>query len=147
MPRGGSRGFNPGQTYQDKLKSLPPEEAERVDSERRAKMSTGLKKTLAIKRIINSLLKAEVEPNSYQRDVLNAFGYDIKVCGVPTAAVMILCNMVARAAAGDTKAAEFVFSYGHIPNMDQSIKLDQIKALKEAKAKDTEGKNTIIIDV
>ncbi len=121
------RCFNPGARYHDKLAALPPEEAAKMEANRRAKMSAGIKKTLAIKRIVNAILKSEVVPNSYEVDILNTFGYEINECGLPTAAVMILLSMAARALKGDVKAAEFLFSYGGIPNMDQMIKLDELK--------------------
>ena len=84
------RCFNPGARYHEKLAALPPEEAAKVEANRRAKMSAGIKKTLAIKRIVNAILKSEVVPNSYEVDILNTFGYEINECGLPTAAVMIL---------------------------------------------------------
>ena len=116
-----------------------------MEANRRAKMSAGVKKTRAIQRIVNSVLKAEVDPNSYQTDILKTFGYEIEECGVPTVAVMILLNMAYRACNGDIRAAEFLFSYGHIPNMDHFLKMEQIKALKENNDKAV-NPVTVIID-
>lgn len=124
------RCSNPIAAYREKLAAMPPEEAAKVEAARRAKMSAGVKKTRAIQRIVNTLLKAEIEPNAYQQGILDAFGYDIGECGVPTVAVMILCCMAARAASGDVKAAEFLFAYGHIPNMNHVIRREELDYLR-----------------
>ncbi len=141
------RCLNPGARYHEKLAAASPEEAEKMEANRRAKMSAGIKKTRAIQRIVNSVLKAEVDPNSYETDILNTFGYEINVCGLPTVAVMILLSMARRACNGDVRAAEFLFSYGGIPNMDQLIKREAIKAAQDSKSKEIAGKPVIVFDV
>ena len=125
------RGFNIGASYHEKLAAMSPDEAAKMEAARRAKMSAGVNKTRAIQRIVNTVLKAEVNPNSYQSDILNTFGYEINECGLPTVAVMILLNMAYRACNGDVKAAEFLFSYGGIPNMDQMIRRDELHIMNE----------------
>ena len=63
------RCLNPGARYHEKLAAASPEEAEKMEANRRAKMSAGIRKTRAIQRIVNAVLKAEVDPNSYQTDI------------------------------------------------------------------------------
>ena len=141
------RCFNPGAAYHEKLAAMPPEEAAKVEANRRAKMSAGIKRTRAIQRIVNSVLKAEVDPNSYETDILNTFGYEINECGLPTVAVMIMLSMARRACNGDVRAAEFLFSYGGIPNMDQLIKREAIKAAQDSKSKEIADKPVIVFDI
>jgi len=116
--------------YSAKLAAMPPDEAAQKEKVHHARISASMKRYHAIKRIASGILKAEVNPNSYQQDVLAAFGYDVETLGPPTAAVMILCNMAAKAAAGDVKAAEFLFSYGGIPNMNQMIRREELEILR-----------------
>ena len=133
ISKGGARMprcINPAAAYHAKLAAAPPEEAAKMEANRRAKMSAGVKKTRAIQRIVNAVLKAEVDPNSYQTDILKTFGYEIEDCGVPTVAVMILLHMAYKACKGDVKAAEFLFSYGGIPNMNQMIRREELEILR-----------------
>lgn len=134
ISKGGARMprcINPAAAYHAKLAAAPPEEAAKMEANRRAKMSAGIKKTRAIQRIVNAVLKAEVDPNSYQTDILKTFGYEIEECGVPTVAVMILLHMAYKACNGDVKAAEFLFSYGGIPNMNQLIRREELEILRQ----------------
>lgn len=124
------RKFKPGASYYEKLAASSPEVSAQMEANRRAKMSAGIKKTRAIQRIINAILKAEVDPNSYQTDILKTFGYEIEECGVPTVAVMVLLHMAYKACNGDVKAAEFLFSYGGIPNMNQMIRREELEILR-----------------
>ena len=124
------RKFKPGASYYEKLAASPPEVSAQMEANRRAKMSAGIKKTRAIQRIINAILKAEVDPNSYESDILNTFGYEINDCGLPTVAIMIMFSMANRACKGDVKAAEFLFSYGGIPNMNQMIRREELEILR-----------------
>ena len=124
------RCLNPGARYHEKLAAASPEEAEKMEANRRAKMSAGIRKTRAIQRIVNAVLKAEVDPNSYQTDILKTFGYEIEECGVPTVAVMVLLHMAYKACNGDIHAAEFLFSCGGIPNMNQVIKREELDYLR-----------------
>lgn len=124
------RPYSPFNAYLDKLAAMPPEEAELAEKRRRARMSAGLKKRLAIKRILNQLLRSEINPTIYERDVLEHFGYEIDECGLPTVAIMVLFSMASRAMRGDAKAAAFVFSYAGIPNMDQVIKREELDYLR-----------------
>ena len=138
-------GVRPENQYRAKLAAMPPDEAARKEAARISKSVISNKRTRAIKGIVNSILKSQIDPNSYQTDILKAFGYEIEECGVPTVAVMILLNMAYRACNGDIRAAEFLFSYGHIPNMDHFLKMEQIKALKENNDKAV-NPVTVIID-
>ena len=138
-------GVLPENQYRAKLAAMPPDEAARKEAARISKSVISNKRTRAIKGIVNSILKSQIDPNSYQTDILKAFGYEIEECGVPSVAVMILLNMAYRACNGDTRATEFLFSYGHIPNMDHFLKMEQIKALKENNDKAV-NPVTVIID-
>ena len=138
-------GVRPENQYRAKLAAMPPDEAARKEAARISKSVISNKRTRAIKGIVNSILKSQIDPNSYQTDILKAFGYEIEECGVPAVVVMILLNMAYRACNGDTRAAEFLFSYGHIPNIDHFLKMEQIKALKENNDKAV-NPVTVIID-
>ena len=124
-------GVYPENQYRAKLAAMPPDEAARKEAARISKSVISNKRTRAIKCIVNSILKSQIDPNSYQTDILKAFGYEIEECGVPTVAVMILLNMAYRACNGDIRAAEFLFSYGHIPNMDHFLKMEQNNILRK----------------
>ena len=126
---------NPLTEYRDKLKALPDEERERIQRETRAKLSASVKKHRAVERIVNNLLKAEYDPLDYERDVLTAFGYEIDECGLPTVAVMVLCAQAVKAIKGNTAAAQFLFSYGGVPDIDQVIEREKLKEQSLANAR------------
>ena len=44
---------------------------------------------------------------------------------------MILLHMAYKACNGDVKAAEFLFSYGGIPNMNQLIRREELEILRQ----------------
>lgn len=143
---------NPNLCYNQKLAAATPEEAAHMEDNRRARLSAGMKRSHAIKRIVNTVLKSGINPSSYEKDILNVFGYDINECGVPTVAVMVILSMAAKAAKGDVRAAEFLFSYGGIPNMDQQIKrehLDYLRHRDDPKEMDIEDLSQlkILLDV
>lgn len=123
-------GVHPENQYRAKLAAMPPDEAARKEAARISKAVISNKRTRAIKGIVNAIFKTQIDPNSYQTDILKTFGYEIEECGVPTVAVMILLNMAYRACNGDTRAAEFLFSYGHIPNLNQQIKREELEILR-----------------
>lgn len=108
-----------------------PEERSRIGRMGAAKANETKRRKKKTKELIQIILSMTPAVPEKTRKALEQMGYDFNEIGKPTVDTMIQIVQARNAMTGDLNAAEFMYRYGHVPDMKAQLQREQMKVEKE----------------